>query len=97
MIFCGGMVMTIDDEMPLACEELAGVVNHKDTMGICCFGEQGVGPDHQAKHGNLMFGCLAFLNHQSKKSVSVLQTQHAEQQQVDRAPGGTTLPTLRNE
>ena len=65
MIFCGGMVMTIDDEMPLACEDLAGVVNHTDTMGICCFGEQGVGADRKAKHGNLMFGCLAFLNQKS--------------------------------
>jgi hypothetical protein len=62
MIFCGGMVMAIDDEMPLACEELAGVVHHKDTMGICCFGEQGMGADRKVEHGNLMFGCLVFLN-----------------------------------
>ena len=52
--------MAIDDEMPLACEELAGVVHHKDTMGICCFGEQGMNSSREAMHGNLMFGALLF-------------------------------------
>lgn len=41
MIFCGGLVMAFDDDMPMAAEELLGIVGHKDNLGICCFGEQG--------------------------------------------------------
>ena len=61
-IFCGGLVMAIDDMMPIAAEQLAGVVGHTNTMGICCFGEQGMDVRRKAIHGNLMFGCLLFSN-----------------------------------
>ena len=61
MIFCGGLVMAIDDEMPLAAEELNTMVNFRDTMGFTCFGEQGMNNStHKKCHGNLMFGCLIF-------------------------------------
>lgn len=62
MIFCGGMVMAIDDAMPMAAEQLAGAVGHTNTMGVCCFGEQGMNHKRRACHGNLMFGCLLFSN-----------------------------------
>eukprot|EP00966_Prymnesium_polylepis_P236307 5464945-Prymnesium_polylepis.1 len=52
-IFCGGLVMAIDDQMPLAAEQLADVVGQNNTMGICCFGEQGMDPSGRAIHGNL--------------------------------------------
>jgi len=42
MIFCGGLVMALDEDMALACETLAETVGHRDTMALCCFGEQGV-------------------------------------------------------
>ena len=61
-IFCGGLVMAIDDIMPKVAEELADVVGHNNTMGICCFGEQGMDQGRKAIHGNLMFGCLLFSN-----------------------------------
>mmetsp|Transcript_31964 Transcript_31964/g.55006 ORF Transcript_31964/g.55006 Transcript_31964/m.55006 type:complete len:153 (+) Transcript_31964:3-461(+) len=60
MIFCGGLVMAIDDEMPLAVEALAETVGQSDTMGICCFGEQGMNNLRKPMHGNLMFGALLF-------------------------------------
>ena len=61
MIFCGGLVMAIDDDMPLVCEKLASVVAYKDHVGFCCFGEQGRMASHSsAQHGNLMFGCMMF-------------------------------------
>lgn len=59
-VFCGGLVMAIDDEMPLAVEQLADVVGQQHTMGVCCFGEQGMATEHHMIHGNLMFGCLLF-------------------------------------
>jgi len=62
MIFCGGLVMAIDDSMPLAAEQLAEAVGHNNTMGVCCFGEQGMNHKRRACHGNLMFGCLLFSN-----------------------------------
>mmetsp|Transcript_68514 Transcript_68514/g.179601 ORF Transcript_68514/g.179601 Transcript_68514/m.179601 type:complete len:299 (+) Transcript_68514:2-898(+) len=62
MIFCGGLVMAIDDAMPMAAEQLAEVVGHNNTMGICCFGEQGMNSRRKPIHGNLMFGCLLFSN-----------------------------------
>ena len=34
--------MAIDDMMPIVAEELADVVGQSNTMGICCFGEQGM-------------------------------------------------------
>ena len=42
MIFCGGLVMAIDEQMPLAVEQLGTAVGENDVMGICCFGEQGM-------------------------------------------------------
>ena len=54
------LVMAIDDEMPYAVEALAHAVGHKDTMGLCCFGEQGMNNQREAIHGNLMFGALLF-------------------------------------
>ncbi len=61
-IFCGGLVMAIDDKMPMAAEQLAEVLGHNNTMGVCCFGEQGMDHCRRATHGNLMFGCLLFSN-----------------------------------
>jgi hypothetical protein len=61
-IFCGGLVMAIDDSMPIAAEQLGQALGHKATMGICCFGEQGMDHKRRACHGNLMFGCLLFSN-----------------------------------
>mmetsp|Transcript_65103 Transcript_65103/g.108157 ORF Transcript_65103/g.108157 Transcript_65103/m.108157 type:complete len:662 (+) Transcript_65103:39-2024(+) len=69
-IFCGGLVMAIDDMMPMAAEQLSEVVGHNNTMGICCFGEQGMDASCRAIHGNLMFGCLLFSNKmRTQKSV----------------------------
>lgn len=61
-IFCGGLTMAIDDMMPIAAEQLAEVVGHNNTLGICCFGEQGMDAGRRPIHGNLMFGCLLFSN-----------------------------------
>ena len=52
--------MALDDEMPLAVEALADTVGFRDTMGICCFGEQGMNNLRQPMHGNLMCGTLLF-------------------------------------
>lgn len=58
MIFCGGLVMAIDDDMPIICEKLATLVGYRDHVGLCCFGEQGtMCCGGHASHGNLMFGC----------------------------------------
>ena len=54
--------MAIDDQMPMAAEQLAGVLGHNNTMAICCFGEQGMNLAGNPTHGNLMFGCLLFSN-----------------------------------
>jgi len=67
MIFCGGLVMAIDSEMPVAVEALAHAVGQEDTMGICCFGEQGMNNRNEAMHGNLMFGALLFSNELRKR------------------------------
>ena len=45
-----------------AAEQLAQAVGHNNTMGVCCFGEQGMDHKRRACHGNLMFGCLLFSN-----------------------------------
>ena len=50
MIFCGGLVMAIDNAMPVAVEHLAEAVGHHNTMGVCCFGEQGMNHDQQPIH-----------------------------------------------
>ena len=52
--------MALDDEMPLAVEALGATVGQRDTMGICCFGEQGMNNLRRPMHGNLMFGALLF-------------------------------------
>jgi hypothetical protein len=61
-IFCGGLAMAIDDAMPIAAEQLAQAVGHRNVMGICCFGEQGMNHQREPTHGNLMFGALLFSN-----------------------------------
>ena len=53
---------SIATAVPLAAEQLADVIGQNNTMGVCCFGEQGMNPNRQAIHGNLMFGCLLFSN-----------------------------------
>mmetsp|Transcript_69232 Transcript_69232/g.225495 ORF Transcript_69232/g.225495 Transcript_69232/m.225495 type:complete len:555 (+) Transcript_69232:416-2080(+) len=58
MIFCGGLVMALEDHMPTAAESLAQAVGHSNIMAICCFGEQGMITQKKAVHGNLMFGSL---------------------------------------
>ena len=63
--------------VPLAAEQLAEGVGHNNTMGICCFGEQGMNNSRKAIHGNLMFGCLLFSN-------KVRETE----EQSQRGPGG---------
>ena len=63
-IFCGGLVMAINDSMQEATDELSKALGHHNTMGICCFGEQGMDHQRRACHGNLMFGCLLFSNKQ---------------------------------
>jgi len=62
MIFWGrgGLVLAIDDEMPLACAQLAGKLNYRDSLGFCCFGEQGTAAQGLTTHGNLMFGPAVF-------------------------------------
>ena len=40
------------------------MLGQNNTMGICCFGEQGMNHARRATHGNLMFGCLLFSNKQ---------------------------------
>ena len=54
--------MALDDDMPIAAEELMSVVGHNDILGICCFGEQGMDHNLNPIHGNLMFGVLLFSN-----------------------------------
>ena len=71
MIFCGGLVMAIDDAMPMAAEQLAEAMGHNNTMGVCCFGEQGMNHQRQPTHGNLMFGCLLFSNKPREESTLV--------------------------
>ena len=44
------------------------VVKNLATMGICCFGEQGMNHKRRACHGNLMFGCLLFSNKPREES-----------------------------
>ena len=97
MIFCGGLVMAIDDQMPLAVEQLANIVGQKNTMGVCCFGEQGMDCDHKATHGNLMFGCLLFSNKprvpikavkiDEAKLEKILQIQQSAAEQLSGAVG----------
>jgi len=58
MIFCGGLVMALEDHMPTAAESLAQAVGHSNIMAICCFGEQGMITQKKAVHGNLMFRSL---------------------------------------
>eukprot|EP00966_Prymnesium_polylepis_P224908 5201919-Prymnesium_polylepis.1 len=60
MIFCGGLVMTIDEQMPLAAEQLSSTIAHRNSLGLCTFGEDGRGASGAPTHGNLMCGCLLF-------------------------------------
>ena len=61
---CGGLVMAIDESMPLVCEQLAATLGYHDHLGLCCFGEQGLvcgtewGGNEHVRHGNLMVGCM---------------------------------------
>lgn len=48
--------------MSVAAEELANTVGQADTLGICCFGEQGTNAHGKLMHGNLMHACLLFSN-----------------------------------
>ena len=53
--------------------QFAEAVGHHNTMGICCFGEQGMDHKRRACHGNLMFGCLLFSNKPRDGSFVVKQ------------------------
>ena len=33
-IFCGGLVMAIDEQMPMAAEQLSEVLGHNNTLGV---------------------------------------------------------------
>jgi hypothetical protein len=65
---CGRLVLTMDDIMPLAVEQLSGVVGQTNVMGFCCFGEQGMNTQQQPVHGDLMVGCLFFSGQAREKT-----------------------------
>lgn len=71
-IFCGGLVMALGDQMGKSAEELAEVLGQKNSMAVCCFGEQGMNCDRRATHGNLMFGCLLLFSNR-KPQLNLLQ------------------------
>ena len=57
MIFCGGLVKALQDDMEERWEELADPGGKREALGMCAFGEQG-----PRGHGNLMVGALLFSN-----------------------------------
>ena len=57
MIFCGGLVKALQDDMEERWEELATRRGKREALGMCAFGEQG-----PRGHGNLMVGALLFSN-----------------------------------
>lgn len=64
-IFCGGLVVGLQGagvSMNTAVEQLAEAMGDKSTMGLFCFGEQGVNARREIMHGNLMYGALLFSN-----------------------------------
>lgn len=69
-IFCGGLVLAMDDRMPMAAEQLSEVLGSNANMGVCCFGEQGMQHRNKAMHGNLMFGCILFSNKAREYTVT---------------------------
>eukprot|EP00931_Biecheleriopsis_adriatica_P053583 TRINITY_DN31391_c0_g1_i2.p1 TRINITY_DN31391_c0_g1~~TRINITY_DN31391_c0_g1_i2.p1 ORF type:complete len:615 (+),score=114.68 TRINITY_DN31391_c0_g1_i2:37-1881(+) len=59
-IFCGGVMMAVKDDMPIAVEKLGLALDWKPSMGAVTFGEQGTFMDGTPGHGNLMFSSLVF-------------------------------------
>jgi hypothetical protein len=71
MILCGGLIVGLDEEMPLATEQLSRQLGSGgNVLGFCCFGEQGMDDSGRAIHANLSVGCLLFSRRRRQKKGS---------------------------
>jgi hypothetical protein len=59
-VFCGGCMLAVKEDMSMACHILNAALGNAPYMGMCCFGEQGPGPNGGTVHGNLMFSAIIF-------------------------------------
>lgn len=60
VVYCGGCAMQIKNELPQVAQSFSESIKQRPFLGLFTFGEQGIDPWDQNRHGNLMFSCLLF-------------------------------------
>jgi hypothetical protein len=74
VIFCGGCMMAVKDDMRVASQRLNEALRRAPHMAAHTFGEQGKFPNGRSHHGNLMFSVMVFSNRRVVDKVVNLDT-----------------------
>ena len=69
VIFCGGMVLAIEDSMDIPCKRLSAQLGGSPFLGMHTFGEYGKFPDGSQMHGNLMVSVLLFTSRRRNRKI----------------------------
>ena len=69
VVFCGGCMLQIEEEMDIPCKKLSSQLGGSPFLGCHTFGEVGRFADGQVAHGNLMFSVLLFTSRRKKRKI----------------------------
>ena len=69
VVFCGGCMLQIEEEMDIPCKKLSSHLGGSPFLGCHTFGEVGRFADGQVAHGNLMFSVLLFTSRRKKRKI----------------------------
>lgn len=60
VIYCAGCLLAQPDRLPDVVAQVADALQGAPFLGVFTFGEQGILPPDQSRHGNLMYSCTVF-------------------------------------
>lgn len=60
VVYCGGCLLAQPDRLPEVVDRLRAALSGAPFLGVFTFGEQGIIPPDQTRHGNLMISCTLF-------------------------------------
>lgn len=60
VIYCGGCLLAQPGRLPDVVAQVADALQGAPFLGVFSFGEQGIVPPDQSRHGNLMISCTVF-------------------------------------
>ena len=84
VVFCAGCMLRIEKDMDVPCRKLSSVLGNAPFLGMHTFGEQGIFPNGNSMHGNLMFSVLLFTS--KRKIRKMVNSKTGETKIISRMP-----------